>query len=57
MQSNGEAEALKRVYYVRGSGFFAVPAERMNEIPRLRAEHHERETNNSMAMARFRRMM
>ena len=41
---------LRKTYYVYGSGLFAVPGTRINEIPRLRSEYHSKEANIAWAL-------
>jgi hypothetical protein len=56
MQSNRGNQDLKRVYYVYGSGLFAVPAERVNELGQLKLEHHAREARAAIAVSAIRRV-
>ena len=44
----------KRTYYVYGSGLFAVPSSRVNEIPKLRSEYHAAEAKIAWALIRSR---
>lgn len=55
MQCNRGNLDLKRVYYVYGSGLFAVPAERVNEVGQLKLEHHAREARAAVAVSLIRR--
>ena len=44
----------KKTYYVYGSGLFAVPSTRVNEIPKLRSEYHASEVKIAWALIRSR---
>lgn len=57
MQSNRGNRNLNSVYYVEGSGLFAVPAERVGEISRLKAEYHDREADAAMRSTLMRRLL
>ncbi len=46
---------MKRVYYVQGPGLFPVPAERVNEVAILKAEHRYREAEAAIAISAIRR--
>jgi hypothetical protein len=47
----------RQTYYVPGSGLFAVPGDRLNEIPALKAEFHSAEASKAMAAALVRKPM
>ncbi|HEV2225509.1 MAG TPA: hypothetical protein VGR56_01740 [Nitrososphaerales archaeon] len=49
-----EVACLRKTYYVYGSGLFAVPATRINEIARLRSEYHSTEAKVAWALIRSR---
>jgi hypothetical protein len=49
-----EEPCLRKTYYVYGSGLFAVPSSRINEIPRLRSEYHSAEAKVAWALVRSR---
>lgn len=44
----------RKTYYVYGSGLFAVPSSRINEIPRLRTEYHSAEARIAWAFVQSR---
>jgi hypothetical protein len=54
MNSTIDGFSEKKTYYVYGSGLFAVPGSRINEIPRLRSEHHAAEAKRAWAFAQGR---
>ncbi len=39
------------VFYVHGSGLFGVPRDRMNDIPKLRAEFHANEARRANVLS------
>ena len=43
-------------YYVAGSGLVYVPADRLNEIPRVIVEHHQRDLERIRLHASVRRV-
>ena len=49
-----EETCLRKIYYVFGSGLFAVPGTRINEIQRLRSEYHSSEAKIAWALIRSR---
>jgi hypothetical protein len=51
MNKTIEDSSQRRTYYVYGSGLFAVPSARINEIPRLRSEYHAVEAKRAWALA------
>lgn len=50
MQNKTEDACVDKVYYVRGSGWIPVPSSRLGEVPRVIAEHHEREARRDMLL-------
>lgn len=44
------------VYSVRGSGWFAVPEERLHEIAELRKEFHDQELKKPQQLALYRKI-
>ncbi len=52
MEKTTEPKAERKTYYVRGSGLFAVPSERIHEIPKLRSEFHVDEAKKAILFAR-----
>jgi hypothetical protein len=49
-----EELSLRKTYYVYGSGLFAVPSSRVNDIPRLRSEYHAAEAKKAWALMQSR---
>lgn len=49
-----EETCLRKTYYVYGSGLFAIPSSRVNDIPRLRSEYHEAEAKRAWALLQSR---
>ena len=45
-----------KTYFVYGSGLMAVPYNRMNEIPKMKARFHADEVSWAMAAARTRKI-
>jgi hypothetical protein len=41
----------RKTYYVYGSGLFAVPSSRVNDISTLRSEYHSVEAKKAWALA------
>jgi len=54
MSTTTEQFCQRKIYYVYGSGLFAVPESRINEIPRLRSEYHAEEANRALAFVQAR---
>ncbi|HEY6283123.1 MAG TPA: hypothetical protein VIW22_04280 [Nitrososphaerales archaeon] len=52
--STTEEACMRKTYYVYGSGLFAVPGARINEISRLRSEYHSTEAKVAWALIRSR---
>jgi hypothetical protein len=51
MDKTTEDLCQRRTYYVYGSGLFAVPGSRINDIPKLRSEYHAVEAKRAWALA------
>ncbi len=45
-----------KTYFVYGSGLMAVPYWKLNEIPKLKAEFHEKEVSKAVMAARARKL-
>jgi hypothetical protein len=52
----GKKEEHPRVYYVKGSGLFPVPAERLKEVERFKLEMRALQAERARALAGLRRV-
>ena len=56
MENTNHSKAERETYYVYGSPLFAVPSERMYEIPRLKSEFHDVEAKKATLFAWARKL-
>jgi hypothetical protein len=56
MSTTSQSKTSSKGYWMYGSGLIAVPHNRVNEFPRLKAEFHAEEVRKGMMLALARKM-